>query len=218
MRFLKSRIFAVISGLLLSVAAATAAYADDTEIFFNQNGGDIPANVMFILDTSGSMNDLVTTQQPYDSSVTYKPDKCATAFDGNSYYFSNKGIPACGSTQMLPKTQFKCASMMSGMKRAGFATDSFVQWGSTVAHKVTGKGTVAKPSVDVSTTTYGWQRALDATNTKGYASTDTFSIQTTTTTPPGTTVVNSDAVSAFPQRLTGIWDATKNIFAAGGGG
>ncbi len=28
-------------------------------------------------------------------------------------------------------------------------------------------------------------------NTKLYASTDTFSLQTTTTTPPGTTVVNS---------------------------
>ena len=70
MRCHKSRFVAVVSGLLLSVATATAAYADDTEIFFNQNGADVPANVMFVLDTSGSMNSLVTTQKPYDSSLT----------------------------------------------------------------------------------------------------------------------------------------------------
>ncbi len=61
MRCSKSRIFAVVSGALLAVAAAAAAFADDTEIFFNQNAADIPANVLFIMDTSGSMNELVTT-------------------------------------------------------------------------------------------------------------------------------------------------------------
>ena len=240
MRCHKSRFIAVVSGLLLSVAAATAAYADDTEIFFNQNGADVPANVMFVLDTSGSMNSLVTTQKPYDSSLSYKADKCGAPFDANSYYFSSKGIPACGSTQKLAKTQFKCASMLGSLKSGGFATDSFAQWGPTVNNKTTGKGTAGNPTVVVSTTTYSWKRSLSSTNTTGYvdckgdagvdgdgvdktklyASTDKFSIQTTTTTPPGTTVVNSDAVSAFPERLTGVWDATKNVFTlnAGGGG
>lgn len=239
MRFLKSRVFAVVSGLLLSVAAVTAAYADDTEIFFNQNGADIPANVMFVLDTSGSMNDLVTTQKPYDSSQSYKADGCSGAqFDPSYYYISAKGIPACNSTQRLLKSQFKCASMMSPLKSSGFATDAFAQWGGSVTNKVTGKGTVANPTVTVTTTTYGWKRSVDVTNTTGYieckadagvdgdgvdlsklyASTDTFSLQTKTTTPPGTTVVVSDSVSAFPQRLTGVWDASKNIFSAAGSG
>ena len=238
MRCHKSRFVAVISGLLLSVAAATAAFADDTEIFFNQNGTDIPANVMFILDTSGSMNSLVTTQKQYDPSQTYTADKCGTPFDASSYYFSSKGIPACGSAQMIAKTLFKCASMLAPLKASGFATDSFAQWGPTVSNKTTGSGTAGSPTVVVSTTTYGWKRSLAATNTTGYveckgdagvdgdgvdktklyASTDTFSIQTTTTTPPGTTVINSDVVTAFPGRLTGVWDATKNVFKGGGGG
>ena len=64
MRFHKSRFVAVVSGLLLSVTAVTAAYADDTEIFYNQNGADVPANVLFILDTSGSMNSIVSTPSP----------------------------------------------------------------------------------------------------------------------------------------------------------
>ncbi len=238
MRCTKSRIVAVVSGALLSVAAAVAAFADDTEIFFNQNGTDIPANVMFIMDTSGSMNDLVKTLNPYDPSVTYTPDQCGTPFDSNSYYYSSKGLPTCGSKNTIDKKLFKCKSMLAPLASTGFFTDSFVQWGSSVVTKTTGKGTPAKPTVVVNTTTYGWQRNVTSTNTTGYveckadagvdgdgvdstklyASTDTFSIQTTTTTPPGSTVVNSDSVSAVPERQTGIWDASKNIFSLAGGG
>lgn len=241
MRCSKSRIFAVISGALLSVATAQAAFADDTEIFFNQNGADVPANVLFIMDTSGSMNSLVTTSKPYNPNLSYNPDKCATPFDASAYYYSSKGIPACASTQKIAKTQFKCASMMSGLNSSGFVTDTFAQWGSTVNNKSNGgAGTPGNPTIVVNTTTYGWQRSLSSTNTTGYveckadagvsgdgvdgtklyASTDKFSIQTTTTTPPGTTVINSDAVSAFPGRATGVWDPVKNIFkvAAGGAG
>ena len=240
MRCSKSRIVAVVSGALLSVAAATAAFADDTEIFFNQNAGDIPANVLFIMDTSGSMNELVTTSKPYDPAKTYTADKCGTPFDPNSYYYSSKGLPKCGSTNKMDKSLFKCQSMLTPLANTGFATDTFAQWGSSATAKTTGAGTPGNPTVVVNTTTFGWQKTVTSANTTGYveckadagvdgdgvdnsklyASTDTFSIQTTTTTPPGSTVINSDSVSAFPQRLTGIWDPAKNffkIFGAAGG-
>src|SRR5712675_1338141 len=113
MRFSKSRMLSVVSGGLLAVAAATAAFADDTEIFINQNAADIPANVLFIMDTSGSMNSQVTTQFPYDPSKTYTGDKCGGApFDANSYYYSSKGLPKCGSANKIDKSLFKCASML----------------------------------------------------------------------------------------------------------
>jgi type IV pilus assembly protein PilY1 len=241
MRFPKSRILTVVSGALLAAAAATAAFADDTEIFFNQNTADIPANVLFIMDTSGSMNDQVTTQFPYDPSKTYTADKCgASTFDANSFYYSSKGLPKCGSANKIDKGLFKCKSMLTQMANAGYATDTFAQWGSANASKTTGKGTPGNPTVVVNTTTYGWQKTVSSANTTGYveckadagvdgdgvdntklfATTDTFSLQTTTTTPPGTTVVNADSISGFPQRQTGIWDPAKNFFsnfgAAGG--
>ena len=238
MRFSKSRVLAVVSGAVLSMAATFAAFADDTEIFFNQNGSDIPANVMFIMDSSGSMNDLVTTQFPYDSSQTYKADKCGANFDSNFYYYSNKGLPKCGTANQMDKKLFKCKSMLGPLKDAGFATDTFAQWGPTATSKTTGKGTVGNPTVVVNTTTYGWQKNVTATNTVGYveckadagidgdgvdntklfASTDVFTMQTTTTTPPGTTSVTADSITGYPERLTGVWDATKNVFALGGGG
>jgi len=239
MRFLKSRFFAVISGTLLALAAGNAALADDTEIFFNQNTGSIPANILFILDTSGSMNDLVTSQLDYDSTLTYNADKCGTAFDKNYYYYSTKNIPKCGSTQKIAVTQFKCANMAGAIADAGYATDAFTQWGSTNSSKTTGKGTASNPTVTVATTTYGWQATLSSSNTTGfveckadqgvdgdgvnkvnvYASKDTFSLQTTTTTPPGNTVVNSDTTTCTGC-TTGVWSnlGAKNYFAAASGG
>ncbi len=240
MRCFKSRIIAVVSGALFSLAAATAAFADDTEIFVNQNASDIPANVLFVMDTSGSMNSLVTTSKPYDPAMTYTADKCGTAFDANSYYYSSKGLPKCGSANKIDKSLFKCQSMLTPLSTSGFATDTFAQWGAAATSKTTGAGTAANPTVVVNTVTYGWQKTVTSANTTGYveckadagvdgdgvdnsklyASTDTFSMQTTTKTPPGTTVVNSDSVTGFPQRQTGIWDPAKNFFknfgAAGG--
>ncbi|HEV7431766.1 MAG TPA: hypothetical protein VGN77_01885, partial [Steroidobacteraceae bacterium] len=240
MRCSKSRIVAVVSGALLAVAAATAAFADDTEIFINQNAGDIPANVLFIMDTSGSMNELVTTSKPYDPATTYTADKCGTPFDPNSFYYSSKGLPKCGSANKLDKSLFKCKSMLTPLGTTGFATDTFAQWGSSGVSKTTGAGTPGNPTVVVNTATFGWQKTVTSANTTGYveckadagvdgdgvdnsklyASTDTFTIQTTTTTPPGSTVINSDAVTGFPERVTGVWDPVKNFFknfgAAGG--
>jgi type IV pilus assembly protein PilY1 len=231
-------LFAVMTGALIALGAGAAAFADDTEIFFNQNAGSIPANILFILDTSGSMNDLVTSQQDYDSSLTYNADKCGSAFDPNFYYYSSKAIPACGSAAKIDKKLFKCVNMLTALNNTGYATDAFTQWGPTVTTSSKGSGTPAKPTILTTTTTYRWQASISSANTAGYieckgdagkdgdgvnllnlyASTDTFSIQTVTTTPPGSTVVKSDTVSGFPERLVGVWDVSKNYFAAASGG
>lgn len=236
MKFSTTRIYAVLGSALLALSAASAARADDTEIFFNQNNGNIPANIVFILDTSGSMNSLVTTQEPYDSSVTYSPDKCA-AFDPSYYYYSTKGTPACGSANKIATTLFKCASMMRFINSSGFTTAPFAQWGSSSASVTTGKGTVAKPKIVTTTQTYGWTNTLSAANSTGFveckgdagldgdginrfklfASTDTFSAVTTVTTPPGTTVISGTVTAA---QQTGVWDASsaKDYFKASSGG
>ena len=44
----------IVGCLALLLTLVTGAYADDTEIFFSQNGD--ATNVLFILDTSGSMS------------------------------------------------------------------------------------------------------------------------------------------------------------------
>ena len=233
MQFSMARISATISGVLLALAAGTAAFADDTEIFFNQNSGGTPANIMFILDTSGSMNDLVSTSSTYNPSQTYQADSCGS-IDSSSYYFSSQGTPACGNTNKLPKSQFKCAAMLPQLGAAGFSTDNFVQWGSTAKNS---RKTKAGVTTVTTTTTYAWQNKLNTANTTGYvecksdagvdgdgvdplrlyATTDKFSAVTTTVTPPGITTVVS---AVLGNQRTGVWDllAAKNYFAVNAGG
>ena len=234
MKLSLAKSMALAVGMIVAGGAGSVALADDTEIFFNQNGGNVPANILFILDTSGSMNDLVTTQENYNPATTYAPDTCA-AFNNNYYYFSATGTPPCGTTNRIPKPQFKCASMLSALASVGTFLGPFAQWGPSSSSVSSGKGTVAKPKVVTTTQTYGWHAALSAANTSGfvecgadagvdgdgadasklYASTDIFSVVTTTTTPPGS-VVASGSVTAAQQ--TGVWDASKNYFKLNAGG
>ena len=229
MQFSMARISAMTGGILLALAAGTAALADDTEIFFNQNNGGVPANIMFVLDTSGSMDDLVTTLDPYNSATTYTADTCAS-IDGSSYYFSNKSTPACGSTNKIPKNLFKCAAMLGQIAAVGYSTDAFVQWGSTSNTPKPKKG------VTITTTTYGWQNTLTAGSTTGYiecksdagvngdgvdltkvyASKNTFSAVTTTT-PPAPPVTIPILIG---NQLTGVWESAsgQNYFASSAGG
>jgi hypothetical protein len=102
------RLSALLCGLLLT-GMTSVAVADDTEIFFNNTGTGGNANIMMIFDTSGSMDDVVTTQQPYDSTQTYTADKCAAGnFDMSAVYFGTGGtVPACGSNKHIALSNFK---------------------------------------------------------------------------------------------------------------
>src|SRR3974390_1130108 len=103
------RLSALACGMLLSWMTSVAT-ADDTEIFFNNlaNGGN--ANIMMIFDTSGSMNDVVTTQLAYDSTQTYSADKCAAGnFNASYVYFGTGGkVPVCGSAAYVTVANFDC--------------------------------------------------------------------------------------------------------------
>ena len=215
MRFSTARIAATISGVLLGLAAGTAAFADDTEIFFNQSSASVPANIMFVLDTSGSMDDLVTTQLDYNPAITYTANTCAS-FDSNYYYYSTSGTPPCASANKIRSNLFKCVAMLPSLTASGYSTDAYTQWGAASTSTSTGKGTAGKPLVVTTTKTYGWQNAISSANTTGYiecksdagvsgdgvdltklyASTDTFSTVTVTTTPPGTVVISGALTAA----------------------
>jgi type IV pilus assembly protein PilY1 len=229
---IKTRRLAGSLGSLVLTLASAAATADDTEIFFNQANSGVNANVLMILDTSGSMNDLVSTTEPYDPAKTYTADKCSgSSFDKDYYYYGSK-VPSCTSTSKLRVTQFKCAAMGDlAAAQSGFRSGSFIQWGSSSNAVKTGSGSKKKTTT---TTTYGWGNTLSPTNTTGlieckddagksgdgvdktkpYASTDTYSIVVVTDNS-GNVVSTTGTVTGG--QLTGVWDAAKNYFAAGSG-
>ena len=91
------RLSALIGSIALTVMSGSPAVADDTEIFVNQQP-DAQPNILLILDTSGSMDSAVTTQPPYDPSVTYAGSCTA----GRIYWRAGSGDPPdCGHQPLV---------------------------------------------------------------------------------------------------------------------
>jgi hypothetical protein len=92
-------------GLAWALVTGSAAFADDTELFFvDPSLIENQPNVLFILDNSGSMDDRVESQAPYDSRTTYMDAGCGS---GRVYWVtvgrSTPALPACSSTQYFKK-------------------------------------------------------------------------------------------------------------------
>jgi type IV pilus assembly protein PilY1 len=115
-------------GCGVALLAGAPAMADDTELLlitpdprFNPK-----PNVMFILDTSGSMGSNETTIQPYDSNLTY-----GGACDINAVYWTEVDVlPSCdaSNTQWIAKTSFHCEYAGKQMSGIGSFTNTMVQF------------------------------------------------------------------------------------------
>ena len=115
-------------GLTLALLAGSPAWADDTELLLstpNSTGADKP-NILFILDSSGSMTTIEKTQAPYDRNGKYS-GSCSR----NRYYWTEgNSIPECRSDgrYSVEKTSFYCAQGVAQMSEAGSYYDTFAQY------------------------------------------------------------------------------------------
>ena len=104
---------------LLAAAAPRPALADDTELFV----GDAVAapaarpNIMFILDTSGSMSANVTTQIPFDPAATYS----GSCRSDRIYWSSGGRPPSCSTDQYVSASAFTCNAAQASLNSAGVA-------------------------------------------------------------------------------------------------
>ena len=115
-------------GLTVALIAGSPVWADDVELLLSIPGASAAAkpNVLFILDSSGSMTSIETTQTPYDKNVDY-PGSC----DDNYYYWTtNSNLPNCGSgtIRRFQKNRFACAQGVTQIADAGSYTDTMTQY------------------------------------------------------------------------------------------
>jgi len=115
-------------GSAIALLCGTPAIADDTELLLvNPDPSLNPTpNVMFILDTSGSMDTLESTQEPYDSAVAY-PGTC----DRNAVYWTDVDlVPSCdaGNTKFVVKSSFHCQFATNQLTNIGSYTNTMVQY------------------------------------------------------------------------------------------
>jgi type IV pilus assembly protein PilY1 len=122
---------------LLNFAAAAAlaalgcaATADEAEIFVgtgNAVSNERP-NILFIIDSSGSMSEDVTTQVPYSPAT----DFAGGCRDDRVYFESGSNSsnpPACTNDNSVPLVAFKCDAALTSMALSGYyVADRAAQW------------------------------------------------------------------------------------------
>jgi len=114
-----NRIRSFVAGVLLTAFVAMPVLADDSEIYQSQaSATGARPNVLFIIDTSGSMNtDVDLTPAPYNPTTTYASTGC----DSNEIYYGTDADnpPTCTSSNHFPKTSFKCDAATAALITAG---------------------------------------------------------------------------------------------------
>ena len=124
---------AIGTATLLTLTVGAPAVADDTELLIANPSktNSTPSNIMFILDTSGSMNDPVSSTQPYDSTQDYS--SLGSCDRSNIYWTTIDVVPACedaggnANVQFVGKASFLCNDAILRMTGIGAYTGVMVQ-------------------------------------------------------------------------------------------
>ncbi len=112
-------------------ALAGVVSADETEIFVGTGNAvsNQRPNILFIMDTSGSMTSNVTTQVPYDPNFSYSGNNNC---DGRIFYAQGSNTsnpPACNDGNSVPAANFRCDAALQQMAVAGYyVADRAAQW------------------------------------------------------------------------------------------
>jgi len=123
----KRKITWICAGILFALTTGGPVVADDTELLLAvppPNNNPKP-NMLFILDTSGSMDTLENTIVPYDSTQTYLGD-C----DVDRVYWTDVDVlPVCTTTnRYVDDANFHCDFATNQMSGIGSYADTMVQY------------------------------------------------------------------------------------------
>lgn len=119
------------AGLALALTVGMPAVADDVELLLTVPGASNAAkpNVLFVLDSSGSMTTVVeTNQEPFDGSKSYSGD-C----DRDDYYWTtSSSIPDCDSNsdkkRRIADDYFVCKQGIDQIKANGSYSGTMAQY------------------------------------------------------------------------------------------
>ena len=123
-----------LAGAAALLALAGAAQADESEIFTG-TGNAVSSqrpNILFIIDTSGSMSTNVVTQVPFNPATTY-PTSSRCAASASRVYFAAgsdpNSPPSCSSSTSVPLAAFKCNAATQSFTTTGYyVANRAAQW------------------------------------------------------------------------------------------
>ena len=111
------------AGLLVALIIGSPVWADDVELLLSTPASSNAAkpNILFILDSSGSMTTVETSQEPFIAGKDYSGAGC----DDNYFYWTEgTSIPACTTQYRIKKAYFQCDQGWTQIKAAGSYTDT----------------------------------------------------------------------------------------------
>jgi len=115
------------TGLLLALLSGAPAIADDTELLLVDPNNQTPKpNIVFIIDSSGSMTTEETTKEPYDTNTPY----VGTCDPDMLYWTEVDAVPSCdvSNTQMIAKSSFVCEAAEKQLAGIGIYTNKMIQY------------------------------------------------------------------------------------------
>lgn len=119
------RLIAVCTGTLVALLAGAPAMADDVELLLSTPSSKAATpNILFVIDSSGSMTTVEKSQEPYDGTIDYV-GPCDT---GKYYWSTNSNIPSCGTQYRIRKSSFVCDSGIAQARAAGSYTDTMAMY------------------------------------------------------------------------------------------
>ena len=137
---IKFRFKPIAAGVAFVAYASTPAIAEDIEIYTTANlsAGAIQPNVMFVIDTSGSMGGTLSVPNSYDYTQTY-----SGCYDNTKIYYTSSGaLPDCSSKAMFDKASNTCDASVQlydkgvvidtigPLEKQGFFADQVAQFNS----------------------------------------------------------------------------------------
>ena len=228
----KKRLSMIGAGFLLALTVGSPVLADDVELLLSTPAASNAAkpNVLFIIDSSGSMTRVETSQEPFNSERDYSDrGDC----DEQYYYWTtNSGIPKCGDQFRFKKSVFQCQQGRVQMAGAGSYTDTMAMYRPSkgkwkwrqLNKKSTGYAVECREDSGVHGTNgdpLGKPYARSGTNQNAYTDNDTREVDWGTKptqqivtvydpnflnwyhNPPGTSMSRTDIVKAVTQNVLG---------------
>jgi len=117
--------------IMLGMSAALPSHADDTEIYTGADNltQEVNPNVLFIIDTSGSMGISETiVSDPYKPGTTYS-GSCSSS---SVFWSRNGNPPSCTSNKYFEKSKLRCDAaqtpLFNGTTAAGFYQDRLARY------------------------------------------------------------------------------------------
>ena len=114
-------------GLLLALTAGAPAIADDTELLLVDPNNQAPKpNILFIVDSSGSMTTEETTKEPYNAATVY----LGTCDPSMLYWTEVDAVPSCAvaNTRLIQKSAFNCAAAAKQLTGIGIYSNKMIQY------------------------------------------------------------------------------------------